>query len=299
MKIDYPQVVIVILNWNGLADTLECLDSLRRIMYSNHVILVIDNGSKGNDADIVKRKFRDSIFVLKEDKNLGFVGGCNAGIRWALHFGAKYILLLNNDTVVNSNFLTEMISVVQNDEQIAIAGPKIYYYEQSNRIWSMGGKVNFWNGITPLIGMNELDDGRFESVSEVDFVTGDALLIRADSIRRIGLLSEIYFAYYEETEWCLKARKAGLKVVCVPKAKVWHKIYKTRSSELKLYYLTRNRFLFMKRNASSNQFLVFVLYFFMTDLAFQIKGMIFMRPKSVIAYLKGIGNGLSSLAYHK
>ena len=126
MKSDSPKVAIVILNWNGLADTLECLDSLQKIVYPNYVVVVIDNGSNGNDAEIIKKKFGDFVFVIEEEKNLGFAGGCNEGIRWALHSGAKYVLLLNNDTVVDPNFLIELVNVAQNDPQIGIVGPKVY-----------------------------------------------------------------------------------------------------------------------------------------------------------------------------
>ena len=297
MQTSFPKVAIVILNWNGLADTLECLDSLQKIVYPNHAILVIDNGSKSNDAEVIKRKFGVYISVIKEEKNLGFTGGCNEGIRWALNSDANYVLLLNNDTVVDSNFLMELVNVAQNDGQIGIVGAKIYYYEQPNKIACAGGRINFWTGVTPLIGKNEIDDGRFDCLEEVDFVSGAALLIKEETIRRIGLLNELYFAFYEETEWCTKARKACFKVVYVPKARVWHKTKKGGTSELEMYYMTRNRFIFVKRNSSGLQFIVFSLYFLATDLILQMKGKLFMRPKLFIAYLKGICNGLYSLAH--
>ena len=287
-----PKVAIIILNWNGLADTLECLDSLQKIVYPNYVIAVIDNGSKSNDAEIVKKKFGAFVFVIREEKNLGFAGGCNEGIRWALRTGANYILLLNNDTVVDSNFLVELVNVAQKDVQIGIVGPKILFYEQPRRIWTVGGRVNFWTGITPLIGKYEIDDGRFDRIEEVDFVSGAALLVKEETIRRIGLLNELYFAYYEETEWCIKARKAFFKVVYVPKARVWHKSHKGGTSELAMYYMTRNRFIFVRRNSSGRHFIVFSLYFLATDLILQIKCKVFVRPKLFITYLKGIRDGL-------
>jgi hypothetical protein len=299
MQTGYPKVAIVILNWNGLADTLECLDSLQKIVYPNYVIAVIDNGSKSNDAEIIKKKFGDFVFVIKEEKNLGFTGGCNEGIRWALRSWANYILLLNNDTVVDSNFLKELVKVAQKDVQIGIVGPKILCYEQPNIIVVAGGRINFWTGDTPLIAKNEIDDGRFDYNEEVDFISGAALLIKEETIRRIGLLNELYFAYYEDPEWCTKARKAGFKVVYVSKAKIWHKedTHMRGPSELSTYYMTRNRFIFMKRNASGLQFIFFSLYFLSTDLILQMKNKLFMRPKLFIAYLKGIHDGLYSLAY--
>jgi GT2 family glycosyltransferase len=291
-----PKVAIVVLNWNGLTDTSECLDSLQKIVYPNYELVVIDNGSMDNDAEIIKKKFGDFVFVIKEEKNLGFTGGCNEGIRWALRSGAKYILLLNNDTVVDSTFLTELVNVAENDKQIGIVGPKILYYKQPKTIWCAGGRINYWTGVTHLIGKNEIDDGRFDCVKEVDFVTGAALLIKEETIRRIGPLNELYFAYFEETEWCVKAREAFFKIVYVPRARVWHKVYEGRISEIEMYYMTRNRFIFMKRNSSGNQFIVFSIFFLASDLILQMKNMLFMKPKLLIAYLKGIRDGLSSLA---
>jgi GT2 family glycosyltransferase len=294
-----PKIAIVILNWNGLQDTLECLESLKTIVYPNYVIVVIDNGSKGNDAEIIKEKFGDFVCVIEEEKNLGFTGGCNVGIRWALHSGAKYVLLLNNDIVVDPDFLIELVNVAQNDWQIGIVGPKAYYYEDPKKIAYAGGKVNFWTGKVSFIGKNATDDGRFDNIEEVDFVGGSALLIKEGTIRRIGLLNEMYFAYYEETEWCTKARKAGFKVVYVPKARIWDKGPKRGKSELAMYYLTRNRFLFVKRNSSSNQLIVFNIFFLTTDLLGQMKNKLFLRPKLFIAYLKGIRDGLNTYSYRQ
>ncbi len=294
-----PNVAIVILNWNGLQDTLECLESVKKITYPNYTVVVIDNGSKGNDAEVIEEKFGDFVYLIKEERNLGFAGGCNVGIRRALHSGAKYILLLNNDTVVDPDFLNELVNFAQNNLQIGIIGPKVYYYEQPNRLFNAGGKVNFYTGSTPFIGEGTASGGLFDKIEEVDFVVGCALLIKEETIRRIGLLSEKYFAYYEETEWCTKAKKAGFKVVYMPNAKIWHKSPKKKTSELEKYYLTRNRFLFMKRNSSSLQFIVFNVFFFATNLILQMRYKLFLKPKLFIAYLKGIRDGLGTYSYRQ
>jgi GT2 family glycosyltransferase len=297
MQAVYPKIAIVILNWNGLSDTLECIESLKTIVYPNYVIVVIDNASKGSDAEVIQEKFGDFVCVIEEEKNIGFAGGCNKGIRWAQHSGADYILLLNNDTIVDSNFLIELVNIAQNDAQIGIVGPKICYYEQPNKIWSAGGKINFWTGITRFIGRDEIDNGQSGCIEDVDFVSGAALLIKEKTIRTIGLLNETYFAYYEETEWCTRAKRAGFKVVCVPNSRIWHKVYKRRISEIEIYYMTRNRFIFVKRNSDAVQLVFFGLFFLTTDLLGQIKTKLFMRPKSFVAYLRGVCDGLLSLAH--
>jgi len=297
MQAGLPKVAIVILNWNGLSDTLQCLYSLKRIEYPDFLVAVVDNGSSSNDAEIIGEELGDFVYVIKEEKNLGFGGGCNVGIRWALRSGAEYILLLNNDTIVDPDFLSELISVAQSDVQIGIVGPKVYYYDKPMRIATAGGTVNLWTGSTPLIGQNATDDGRFDNMKEVDFVCGCALLIKKETIKRIGLINEMYFAYYEETEWCLKARKACFKVVYAPKARIWHRSHDMSANALSVYYMTRNRFLFVKRNSNALQFVVFSLFFPMTDLLVQMKNKLFTRPKLFVAYLKGMRDGVYSLLH--
>jgi GT2 family glycosyltransferase len=213
------------------------------------------------------------------------------GINWVLNSDAKYVLLLNNDTVVDPEFLNELVNVAHNDDQIGIVGPKVLYYEQPEKIASAGGKVNFWTGNTPPIGKNTTDDGRFDTIKEVDFVLGCALLIKVQTIRRIGLLNETYFAYYEETEWCIKAKKACCKVVFVPKAKIWHKGPKKGANYLAMYYMTRNRCLFVKRNSNTLQFIFFNFFFLMPDFFGEMMKL-FTRPMLLVAYLKGLKDGL-------
>jgi hypothetical protein len=297
MQTGYPKVAIVILNWNGLADTLECLASLQKVVYPNYVIAVIDNGSKGNDAEVIEKQFSAFVAVIKEEENLGATGGHNEGIRWALRSGADYILLLDNDTVVAPDFLSELVEVAQSDPLIGVLGPKILYYEKPNTIAIAGGRVNFWTGNSPRIGANEIDNGRFDRIEEVDFICSAAIMVKKETVRRIGLINELYFAYYEETDWCTKARKASFKVVYVPKARVWHKTHKRATSTREIYYMTRNRFIFVKRNSSTSQFLGFILYFFATDFILRVQDKLLLKPNLFVAYLKGISDGLNALSH--
>lgn len=295
MRMSWPEVTVVILNWNGLEDTLECLESLRKITYPNYKVVVIDNGSKGNDAQILEEKFGNFIHLIRNEINIGFAGGNNIGIQWALNRDTNHVLLLNNDTVVDPRFLKELVRAAESDQRIGIVGPKIYYYYWPNRIYSAGGKINFWTGKAPTTGARQIDDGTFDSTKEVDYTSGCALLIKEETIRKIGFLNDMYFAYYEETEWCVKARRQGYKVVYVPKAKIWHKTPRgaRKLSELRLYYMTRNRFLFMKRNAGGLQFSFFILYFLLTDFILKMESSkLFKKPKLFMAYIKGVYDGM-------
>ena len=138
-----PKVSIIILNWNSLDDTVHCLESLEKITYPNYDIIVVDNGSKGNDAEILREKFKGYIHIIENDKNYGFPEGCNIGMRYALKNSAPdYILLLNNDTTVAPDFLAEMVKIAESDPLIGIAGPKIYFYHEPYKIQSVGLQID-------------------------------------------------------------------------------------------------------------------------------------------------------------
>jgi len=293
-----PKVSIIILNWNGLDDTIECLDSLKKIAYPDYDVVVVDNGSKGNDIEALKMRFGDYIKIIENDRNYGFAEGNNIGIRYALdNLDPDYILLLNNDTIVDPEFLTELVNAAESDPLIGIVAPKIYWYDEPNTVQSAGGTINWWTGALSLIGVGEVDKGQFDHVKDVDWVIGGGLLMKRQVLERIGLLYRPYFAYFEEADWCTQCKKAGYRVVYVPKAKVWHKTARAtgRVSGLRLYYMTRNRFLFMKRNATGLQFSCFLARFFLRDVAFTTISMLALQRdlKSLAKFYKGICAGIS------
>lgn len=217
-----PRVSIVILNWNGLEDTLECLDSLKKITYTNYEVIVVDNGSQGNDGQVLEEKLSDYVHLIQNDRNYGFPEGCNIGMRYALGRGADYILLLNNDTVVDPEFLTEMVRVAEADSSIGIVGSKIYYYYEPNRIQAVGGKIRWWLGDIETYGEEE-DVGQYDTIAEYDYVFGTSFLIKKEVIQKISFLDPFFFFGLEEYDYCTRARRAGFKVVYVPDSKVWHK----------------------------------------------------------------------------
>lgn len=291
----YPKVAIIILNWNGLEDTIECLESLQKITYPNYEVIVVDNGSEGNDVEVLREKFGEHIHLIENDRNYGFAEGNNIGMSYASeNLNPDYVLLLNNDTTVDLNFLTELVNVAVSDPSIGIVGPKIYYYDETDKVFSIGGKINAWTGRAPFIGWGKIDHGQFEEIREVDYVSGCALLIKQNVIKKIGLLNTEYFSYSEDAEWCVKARKVGHKIICVPKAKLWHKIASTAMrSKLYLYYITRNRFLFMRRNFSKLQFLSSSLFFFVTYFPFITFLNIYRRDlPSMKTFYKAIYDGI-------
>jgi GT2 family glycosyltransferase len=242
-----PRVAVIVLNWNGGQDTLDCLASLRQMDYPCFDVLVVDNSSTDGSIEAIRESFPE-VSLIETGANLGFTGGNNVGMRHALDRGVDYVLLLNNDTEVAVDLLTCLVDAVEAEPGVGVAGPLIYYYDQPAIVWSAGGAVDRRRGQTRMVGLGEPDSGQYGSTPrEVDFVSGCALLTRRSVLEQIGLLDERFFAYYEEVEWCLRARRAGYRIINVPGAKVWHKISPKQraSSPMVHYYMTRNRLLFL------------------------------------------------------
>jgi len=219
----YPLVYIIILNWNGKEDTVACLRSIEKLEYPNFSVILVDNASSDGTAEYVKGKFPE-VNIIANSENLRFAGGNNVGIKYAMEHNADQVLLLNNDTEVATNFLPELVHAIENDKSIGIAGPKIYYYDDKNVIWFAGGKVEFWKGWISHIGIREPDHGQYDFAREVDYITGCCMLVRREVIEKIGKLDESFFIYGEDADWCLRASKAGYKLVYVPSSIIWHKV---------------------------------------------------------------------------
>lgn len=245
-----PLVFIIVLNWNGKTDTLECLGSLQKLDYPNFEILVVDNGSTDGSEDVIRAAF-SIVRVIQTGENLGYAGGNNVGIRFALEQGADYVWLLNNDTTVDPKALTVLVETAQADPQIAFVGSKIYYYAKPNMIWCVGGTIDLADGgRTDHPGMGQEDIGQFDSIADVGYVSGCSLLASRSAIKAIGLLPEEYFLYFEETDWNVAAQREGYRTVLAPASKVWHKYadvgeYKDRF----IYYSFRNRIQIVRKFA--------------------------------------------------
>lgn len=291
-----PKVSIVVLNWNGLADTLACLESLKNLDYRNYGILVVDNASTdGSVEELQKRYGKDpQVEIVRNQVNLGFAEGNNVGIRRALARESDYVLLLNNDTVVDKHALIHMIRAVNGNPKIGLAGPKVYYQDDPQRLYSSVDPVNlWWMAALPTTG-GQLDRGQFDHRREVDNLVGCALLARAEAIREVGLLDPDYFAYYDEVDWSLRMRKAGYQVVFVPQAVVYHKggASLTRvDASLIAYYKMRNLILFMRKHAHWGQWLTFLPILAAISLYRTGSALLRGDPKTAKAVLRGI-------AYH-
>lgn len=237
-------VAVVILNYNLKKQTLACIESVKRAKYPALKIIVVDNNSKESIEEDIKKLGVD---FIQSGKNLGYSGGNNLGIQKALDLGVEYILVLNPDTTVNSDCIRNLVGMAEKNKS-QVVGPKIYF-AGSNTIWFAGGKFDKLNVIGKHIGVDEEDKGQFNNIQEVDFITGAAILVKSEVFRQIGLFDEKYFLYYEDADFCFRAKNAGFKVLYAPSSVVYHQNAQTTGlgSSLQDYYITRNRMLFASK----------------------------------------------------
>jgi len=332
-------VAIIILNWNGWQDTIECLESIYQINYPNYNVIVIDNNSNDNSLEKIKKyckgkieveskffehdtsnkpiklfeytkkdiqtngsqkgifnlSYDKKIILIKNDENYGFAGGNNIGIEYAINIlKSDYILLLNNDTVVDPDFLTELVNVAESNEKIGFVGAKTYFYDRKNIIQAAGGgKIDLKQVISIEPGLNKIDNGNYDKNFELDYITGSCILCKMEVIDKIGMLNKNYFMYWEDVDLCFRGKKFGYKSVYAYKSKIWHKISASGTNYLKVYYCTRNRIYFMEQNISSN-YLKFLLYFFIYIFLPQSKSYLWNRDLrgGFNPYLRGFISGI-------
>ena len=243
-----PHVVTVILNMNRREDTLACLASLKQSTYENHTVIVLDIASTDGSVEAINSCF-PSVRIVQLVENRGYAGNNNVGIKTALAQGADWVFVLNEDTILAPDCLSHLVDVGESDPRIGIVGPMVYHYDEPDVIQSAGGRLDH-HWVTSHIGQNEVDHGQFSRPHNVDWISGCAILVRRGVIEQIGMLDEWFFCYWEETDWCLRARKEGWYIVHVPQAKLWHKGVQCdyRPSPYVTYYSTRNRFLMLAKH---------------------------------------------------
>ena len=261
-----PKVYIILLNWNNWHLTKDCLESLQNLNYDNYQIIIVDNNSKSGEKNTIKNSpLKNNFILIENEKNLGFAGGNNVGIKYALNHNADYVLLLNNDTIIeDKDFLKHLIRIVESNKRIGIAGLKIYFWQDSTnknipKIWFGGGKINWLKTQGKHLDFNKIEKtDQNPYIKKVDYITGCCLLIKKEVVEKIGTMPEEYFLYYEDADWCLSARQIGYLCVYVPFVWIWHKVSSTNIefSYSYIYYLTRNGLLMAWRQ---NEFLKRIL----------------------------------------
>lgn len=294
-----PKVYILILNWNGKKDTINCLESVKKIDYPDYNIVIIDNGSSDDSVEEIHKKFKD-IKIIKNKENLGYAEGNNVGIRYALNNKADYIWILNNDTIVDKNCLTKLIQTAELNKDIGIVGSKIYDYG-TNRIQYLGIKNLFLNLLLfkKIVGGGKEDNGQFDSFTDVDAVAGCSTLIRLEMLKKIGLFDKKLFLYYEEVDLFVRAKKAGYQLKVAPKSHVWHKGSATakKVSGFVRYYIARNNFIFAKRYFSIIEVSIFTIKYILIQILMMLL-VLFIQNKNLNVlkdYIRGVFAGINYL----
>jgi len=255
----YPLVSIISINFNTMKVTAEMLQSLRQISYPNIEIIIVDNASKKESVDELKDQFPE-ILLIKSPENLGFAGGNNLGI---IKSKGKYILLLNNDTIVDPGFLEPLVKKCEENQNIGAVSPKLYYFNEKQLIqWAGSLKMNKITMRGFSRGTHEKERWKYEVDWKSYYNHGAAMLVPRKVIEKVGLMAEIYFLYYEELDWGEQIRKNGFEIFYVHNSIVYHKASSSTgtNSALKTYYLNRGRLIFMRRNVHGLKFLLALFY---------------------------------------
>jgi GT2 family glycosyltransferase len=216
----------IVLNWNGVADTIALLGTLERCRVPDgwrvHT-LVVDNASTDGSPEKIGAAF-PSVEILRHDSNRRFAGGNNPGIEKALAAGADAVMLLNNDTEADPTMIERLLLALDQHPEGGAASPLIYFGPPSDRIWYAGATLIPALGLAAHRGLRKKDEGQYRSIESTGYLTGCCLVARAEVWRRVGLLDERYFIYAEDADWSLRAHAAGYRLLFVPTARLWHKV---------------------------------------------------------------------------
>jgi len=252
-----PHVAVVVLSWNGREETLACLASLTRVDHEPLSVIVVDNASQDGSADAVAAEF-PSVVLVRNEENLGYAGGMNAGIHAAGKRDADAVLLLNNDVEVDPAFVGALVDQAARRPDAAALCSKILLADPPNVIWYAGARFDPRKGYNGRhIGYGERDSERFQAVVETERACGAAMLIPRAAIDDVGLLDESLFAYAEDTDWSLRARGQGRSLLVVPASRIWHKVSGASGGEgspTALYYSVRNTLTVCERHAPLGPF---------------------------------------------
>ncbi len=304
------KVSVVVLNWNRADDTIECLNSLKRVDRSNFELslIVVDNASSDNSLEKIKeftsKNWDRSIKlkILKNSENLGFTGGNNLGIKEVVKDRDDFVLILNNDTIVHKDLIKNLVKVALENKEASCLSPKIYFakgyefhkeaYSQKELgkvIWYAGGVIDWKNIYGKNLGVDEVDHGQYDDIREIDFATGACMFLRVKALQEVGFFDERYFMYFEDVDLSQRIKRNNYQVLFVPNGLVWHKVGQSSKigSDLNDYFITRNRLIFGFDYASLRT----KIALHRESINFLISGRYWQKRAVVDFYFKRFGKG--------
>lgn len=258
--VNKPLISIITINYNNAAVTEDLLKSILHVDYDNIEVIVVDNASKENPEERLK-KILPSAKIISSKKNLGFAGGNNLGIKEAK---GDYLFFVNNDTEFTPGIIHGLLEVFNNYPDAGIVSPKFHYYYAPGTIEFAGyNAVNTFTGRNSMVGCRTKDEGQYDSISKTNYAHGGGMMISRKVLEDVGPMPEVYFLYYEEFDWCEQIKRKGYSIYYQYKSLIYHKESMSvgKNSILKTFYLNRNRVLFMRRNVKGLSFLGFVFYY--------------------------------------
>lgn len=285
------ETYIILVNYNGYKDTLNCIKSIKDKDLDNNII-VVDNNSTDNSIEHLEKI--DGITFIKSKKNLGFSGGNNLGINYAIKKGAKYIMLLNNDTEIETNSITIMKKTLEENNLLGIVGSRIMYYDNKKIINYCGGNINWNRGTTIHQNYKKEFDDKIEKFFYTEFVTGCSMMIKREVFEKIGLLPEEYFMYYEDVDFCVKVKEVGYKLGVCADSVIYHKVSSASGGEdspFSIKWMTRNRMIFINKYKKYTNGYFTIMFFYITRILKIIKNFFIGKKYINKAIIEGIKDG--------
>ncbi len=292
------RVAVILLNWNAYIHTRNCIHSLNKVKEVAFDIILVDNASTDGSIDKLKNEFQDIRFILSS-KNLGFTGGNNIGLKKALDLNYEYVMLLNNDVFVDSNFLYHLINYLDFHTEIGALQPLIYNYPDCNKIWNGGGKFNRITGKTD----SSKHKNYVNCPREIDWISGCAFIIRTSVLKQIGLFNDKYFAYYEDVELSFRILEAGFGLMLIPSSVIYHIGGGSTNTDEKgnegylipnvHYYNTRNHIWIVRRWLRWYEKPTAIIYHSIYTISLAFYFLLRLRFNKLIAVSKGFIHGFS------
>lgn len=256
-----PILSFITVDYNGLQDTIELIESIIQTVKSiTYEIIVIDNASKSNDAEFIQKQFGSLVLAIRSEKNLGFAGGNNIGVQKAK---GEYLFFINNDTIITEDHFNELLALFEQSDKIGGLSTKICFAYSPKHIQYAGftnlSEITLRN---KGIGFDEKDEGQYNTPYPTYFLHGASMIIKREVLDSVGPMSDIFFLYYEEMDWCFRIRRAGYELWYAPCQTIFHKESKStgKASKLQIYYLNRNRLLYAWRNKRGLKRLLSISY---------------------------------------
>jgi hypothetical protein len=292
----FPDLIVIVVNYKLKQDTIDCLHSLLSANAILQQVIVVDNHSDDGSVEAFREEFGSALEVIVSPENKGYPHALNVGIPRAIEKGAKWVLLMNNDTLVAPDFITELQRAACDNPQYALIGPMILYHAEPKTIWYLGYRALPGT----LIGVGSYrgyqDKGQFPSLVPIDFMHGCAMMVRADVFQKIGFFDDTHIIYGDDADFSWRARRAGFKMGAATRAKMWHKIARTmgRQKPRTRYLRIRNTIFFYRRYSNWAQMIIMVLFTFMRMVVLILGDLVHHRTDLIVPLMHGWADGWSN-----